>query len=416
MWRIIRLTDTLLHLFSRLCIKKSTNYDRVLIIRLDAIGDYILYRDWLTAIKAHPDYKNKTLVLLGNTRWKDLAQHYDSNTISQFLWADLTHHWSNPIRYTQLVKQIWSLDCGILLHPTFSRLYSIDLLARQSPATAKIAFTQNTSTATQNQKPTNQFYTQLIQTSNEPQHEYLRNEQFNQYLLNDQQPTAAVADKDSDSCLELRLRISPSLAFLLAPQVSNHQILKNISYTADFIVSSGHFPTNNQPTITILPGASHPTRRWSADNFANLINQIQTHYPDTKIQIAGSKQDTDLANQITAKAQGQIQNLTNQLTLPQLAEQLKNAQLVITNDTGPAHLAAALGTPLIVISNGNHYARFFPYPNHQSNNIITILPPKLQNLTHQALVKQYHQGSKEDINQITVQQILDSITNQINKI
>jgi hypothetical protein len=39
----------------------------------------------------------------------------------------------------------------------------------------------------------------------------------------------AVADKDSDSCLKLRLRIAPSLAFLLAPQVSNHQILKTIS-------------------------------------------------------------------------------------------------------------------------------------------------------------------------------------------
>jgi AraC-like DNA-binding protein len=38
----------------------------------------------------------------------------------------------------------------------------------------------------------------------------------------------AVADKDSDSCLKLRLRIAPSLAFLLAPQVSNHQILKTL--------------------------------------------------------------------------------------------------------------------------------------------------------------------------------------------
>jgi heavy metal efflux system protein len=65
-----------------------------------------------------------------------------------------------------------------------------------------------------------------------------------------QQPTTAVADKDSDSCLELRF--------------SNHQILKNISYTADFIVSSGHFPTTNdqQPTTNdIIFSAANEIRQ-----------------------------------------------------------------------------------------------------------------------------------------------------------
>ena len=49
-------------------------------------------------------------------------------------------------------------------------------------------------------------------------------------------------------------------------------------------------------------------------------------------------------------------------SLPQLLDLLQNAALVVSNDTGPAHLAAALGAPTVVIVGGGHFTSFVPYP------------------------------------------------------
>jgi ADP-heptose:LPS heptosyltransferase len=48
-------------------------------------------------------------------------------------------------------------------------------------------------------------------------------------------------------------------------------------------------------------------------------------------------------------------------TLPQLLEVIRNAELLITNDSAPVHLAAAASTPSICILGGGHFGRFLPY-------------------------------------------------------
>ena len=59
-----------------------------------------------------------------------------------------------------------------------------------------------------------------------------------------------------------------------------------------------------------------------------------------------------------------VTDLTGQTTLPELLTLMKHAALVISNDTGPAHLSIALGVPTIVIVGGGHFTSFVPYPDH----------------------------------------------------
>ena len=57
-----------------------------------------------------------------------------------------------------------------------------------------------------------------------------------------------------------------------------------------------------------------------------------------------------------------IIDLTGRTNLPQLLDLMNHARLVISNDTGPAHLSIALGRPTVVIVGGGHFGSFVPYP------------------------------------------------------
>ena len=65
--------------------------------------------------------------------------------------------------------------------------------------------------------------------------------------------------------------------------------------------------------------------------------------------------------QAIARRDGVI-DLTGQTSLPLLLDMIEHARLVVSNDTGPAHLSIALGTPTVVIVGGGHFTSFVPYP------------------------------------------------------
>jgi len=58
-----------------------------------------------------------------------------------------------------------------------------------------------------------------------------------------------------------------------------------------------------------------------------------------------------------------VVDLTGRTSVPELLDVMKGAAGVVTNDTGPAHLAIAVGTPTVVIVGGGHFGCFVPYPD-----------------------------------------------------
>jgi len=92
------------------------------------------------------------------------------------------------------------------------------------------------------------------------------------------------------------------------------------------------------------PGAEYgPAKRWPVDRFIAAAKEIQQRTNCTWI-IFGGKGDLTLAGQI----ESEIQNLVGQTTLRELCALFKCCRVVLTNDTGPMHLAAAVGTPVVV--------------------------------------------------------------------
>ena len=109
------------------------------------------------------------------------------------------------------------------------------------------------------------------------------------------------------------------------------------------------WPANGARWIALQPGARWENKRWPAGYFAELIRQLARQFPDTRFAILGSAEDRPLGDIIARAETQRCLNLCGQTSLPEMVEWLRRCRLMITNDTGPMHVAAALGTPLVAL-------------------------------------------------------------------
>ena len=112
---------------------------------------------------------------------------------------------------------------------------------------------------------------------------------------------------------------------------------------------------NSQPWFGLNPGAEYgPAKRWPASRF--IAAAIELHrQTNCRWLLFGGPADVSVTQQIASEIQSATVNksplclnLAGKTSLRQLAAALKLCRLLITNDTGPMHLAAAVGTPVIV--------------------------------------------------------------------
>jgi heptosyltransferase-2 len=103
--------------------------------------------------------------------------------------------------------------------------------------------------------------------------------------------------------------------------------------------------------LGINPGAEYgPAKRWPAERFIATVRDIQRQAKSTCL-IFGGKADVAVATEIESGSraeQSQIFNLAGKTSLRELMALLKMCRVFLSNDTGPMHLAAALGTPVVV--------------------------------------------------------------------
>ena len=101
------------------------------------------------------------------------------------------------------------------------------------------------------------------------------------------------------------------------------------------------------------PGAEYgPAKRWPTEHFVMAAVMLHKR-TGCRWVLFGGPGDRDAATQIASAIERQtgkaiITDLTGKTTLRQLAAALKSCELVITNDTGPMHLASAVGTPVVI--------------------------------------------------------------------
>jgi lipopolysaccharide heptosyltransferase II len=111
--------------------------------------------------------------------------------------------------------------------------------------------------------------------------------------------------------------------------------------------------TSDRPLFGLNPGAEYgPAKRWPAERFIAAAAEIQKRTGCLWLLFGGKgKADKTLAGRIEAglgSAHCELRNLAGQTSLRELCALLKLCRVLLTNDTGPMHVAAALGTPVVV--------------------------------------------------------------------
>lgn len=113
--------------------------------------------------------------------------------------------------------------------------------------------------------------------------------------------------------------------------------------------------------VALVPGARWDNKRWPAEFFAAVVAQAVRERNDWHFAVIGGKEDRELGQTIAAAGPGRCLNLAGQTTLPEMVEWLRLADAVVSNDTGPMHIAAALRKPLVALFGPTEPRRTGPY-------------------------------------------------------
>jgi ADP-heptose:LPS heptosyltransferase len=294
----------------------------ILLVRLDLIGDFILWLDAAKELKKA--YPNSHLVLYANSIWANIAEQLPF--WDQVIPIDVPRLRTSLLYRLKVFIKIRSFGFDIAIQPTFSREYIGDMTTRASSAQERIGQIGNLSNITEATKSiTDHWYTKLIGPNN------------------------------SDHTMELQTNATFLKELVLRDFCIDVPVLPKLVTSGDRIKSKDGY-------IVIAPGSSWAPRAWPSSKFAALIDSIEglNHY---QIVFCGSQSERSLCAEIMAQCsiKEKIINLAGQTNLLEMIEVLRGAKLVIANESAAIHIAAATRTPAVCVTGGGHFGRFMPY-------------------------------------------------------
>ena len=347
--------------------------DVLLVVKLDGIGDYIVFRDCIRFIRESSLYRGYKLLLVGNSAYKDIAENQDANDIQNFLWVDINKARWNLFYRKRLLDTINTYKVRTIFHPTYSRCFYVDKLIRNVKAQAKYAVDGDTRNILSWVKLiSNTYYSNILTLNREVIFEFQRNKNVTEQFLH-------------------------TTIALTKPQL---KLSSSVSVTV-------------KKYVVVFPDAFAKSRLWPVDKFAEIAGYLIDNY-DYDVVVAGTNKNN--AEYIVKKVNShRLRDATLQTTLIQLAELVHNAELLISNDTSAVHIGVAVNAKVICVSNGNTYGRFVPYPVQVYSRIITLFPEDIENekLSDVQASEKYLHGSEYSISSVSTGQVKQAITTML---
>jgi heptosyltransferase-1 len=137
-----------------------------------------------------------------------------------------------------------------------------------------------------------------------------------------------------------------------------HAVLENLDIADHLGIESQplHFPvtfpditvSGASPRIAISPTSRWETKNWPLERFAAVAKELQESQQAT-IVLLGGPDDIDACQHIESALDAPCENWAGKTTLVEMGSQLQTVDLLIANDSGPVHMAAAIGKPTLVI-------------------------------------------------------------------
>ena len=111
---------------------------------------------------------------------------------------------------------------------------------------------------------------------------------------------------------------------------------------------------SSEPLVAVHPFSSTPQKRWPAERYRELIRRLNGRAGVRVVVVGGAEERWETAAVVPPDRP--VANLVGRLTLRQLAALLQRARLLVSNDSGPVHLAAAVGTRVVALFGSSHPA------------------------------------------------------------
>jgi lipopolysaccharide heptosyltransferase II len=115
-----------------------------------------------------------------------------------------------------------------------------------------------------------------------------------------------------------------------------------------------------RPWLAVAVGAKWSTKRWLPEHFAQLLRRSQSHFGGSCVFI-GTREDSSAAHAVMQSLPGPTLDRTGRTPLPRLIALLSSCDAMVANDTGPLHMAAALGRPCVAPYTCTRVALHGPY-------------------------------------------------------
>lgn len=282
---------------------------RILVIRLDRLGDVVLSTPVLHALRQA--YPNAFLAMMVRPACRELIEGHPA--LNEVLLYDKAgeHHGIRPtIRFARSLRRL-AFDTAVILHPTH-RSHWIPWLAG---IPRRIGYDRKGAWLLTHRLP--------HRKPEGTQHESC-------YTLELLAPLGIHVEGDVRPFIPVAPEAMQRVERLLA-----HEALD---------------PT--RPLVAIHPSASCPSKRWLPERFAQVADRlIQEHH--VAVCLVAGEADADAARQVAAAMRERAIILAGRLTVGELAALLTRCRLLVSNDSGPVHIAAAVGTPVVAIFGRN---------------------------------------------------------------
>ena len=292
---------------------------KVLIVRLDAIGDYVLWRNCLRFLRNSRKYRDAHLAILGNPAWRNLAESLDSDCADEWIWATNRGElfrksvenlyprwiWHRRVRKAQsnIRNKILSMGFDEVISPVAFRDPLLDeLVAGLAPSVVGVA---------QDGENFSPCYTRLVCAGGNS-FVFLRNRNI-------------VAELTGEKCEERLDLVLPRI-----PARKNR--------------------------VLFFTGASHWTRRWPIRRWQELSTLLLPGLEAEYAVMTGS--------------------------LSSFVAQVASSVAVVSNDTMALHVAAALGVPAVGVTNGvSGKDSFWPYPASLGKRVAVCAPENIPTIS-----------------------------------
>jgi ADP-heptose:LPS heptosyltransferase len=291
---------------------------RLLVVRLDGLGDAILWLPSAQRLRAEYPAGDYELHLVANQAWADLPAY--SAIFDKVIPVD-RHRFCVKFNYRwRTLMGLKKSGYSQVIHPVHSREFirgdSISLHSRGQRTIGSRGDRSNHTRFTH--WLSGRWYDELYDCGPDLGFELERNAEFlRKYGLSD----VAI--------------IAPTLSLPQSEQEDRKYYL-------------------------LVPGASHEGKRWPLARFARLAEQISAETGWDGV-ICGGPGEEKLGEDLLVTSSVPLDNKIGRTDMLQLIDLVGRAGLVVTNDTAAAHLSSALKTPSVCILGGWHYGRYHPY-------------------------------------------------------